>query len=216
MTGVPEIFAEVDRHLLEDEAPSAFLSRLPEKPWFAAHPFSMLARLRSTPQSPLHHPEGSAWNHTLLVVDAAAGRKEKSRHPQAFLWAALLHDIGKPDTTKLRRGKLTSYCHETRGAVLARRFLEELGCGAELTDRVVSLVKWHMQPLFVIKGLPFADIPAMRREADVNEVALLGLCDRLGRLGADEQAELRNCRRFLRLVSADLAGTANRTGKPKP
>lgn len=38
-----------------------------------------------------------------------------------------------------------------------------------------------MQILFVTKGLPFADIGRMASEVSIDEVALLGLCDRLGR-----------------------------------
>lgn len=38
-----------------------------------------------------------------------------------------------------------------------------------------------MQILFVTKGLPFADIRGMSSEISVDEIALLGLCDRLGR-----------------------------------
>lgn len=59
----------------------------------------MLHRLKGTEQSLLHHPEGDVWNHTLLVVDEAANVKNKSTDAAVFMWAALLHDIGKPDTT---------------------------------------------------------------------------------------------------------------------
>lgn len=38
-----------------------------------------------------------------------------------------------------------------------------------------------MQILFVVKGLPFADIKKMAAEVSIDEIALLGLCDRLGR-----------------------------------
>lgn len=51
----------------------------------------------------------------------------------------------------------------------------------EFINRVSKMVRWHMQILFVTKGLPFADIRRMVSEVSVEEVALLGLCDRLGR-----------------------------------
>lgn len=38
-------------------------------------------------------------NHTLLVVDLAALCKDKTSWPLAFMWSALLHDIGKPLVT---------------------------------------------------------------------------------------------------------------------
>jgi hypothetical protein len=55
-----------------------------------------------------------------------------------------------------------------------------------------------MQILFVVKDLPFGDIKTMKQQTDVNEVALLGLCDRLGRTGSDRRLEEDNIRQFLR------------------
>ena len=51
---------------------------------------------------------------------------------------------------------------------------------------MAGLVRWHMQILFVAKKLPFANLKTMARETDIHDLALLGLCDRLGRAGADE------------------------------
>lgn len=165
----------------------------------------MLARLMETPQSPKYHPEGSVWNHTLLVLDEAAKVKSKSSRPQWFMWAALLHDIGKPDTTRTRKGKITSYGHELRGAVLARQFFSACGQGGGSAEYVASLVKWHMETLFFAKSLPFSNLESMKREADPREVALLGFCDRMGRLGAKKEEELRNYRAFLTAAAETAA-----------
>lgn len=196
MTGGKPLFLECDRRLREDDAPSGFLRRLFDR-GPAGHPFALLERLRHTEQSPEHHPEGNVWNHTLLVVDEAAKRKSESRDARVFLWAALLHDIGKPDTTRLRKGRVTSYDHDREGARLAGEFLGAFTEDEGFVNRVTALVRWHMQILFVVNGLPYADIRGMKRETDVREVALLGLCDRLGRLGADPGEEEENIRRFL-------------------
>ena len=159
----------------------------------------VLRRLKDTPQSPVHHPEGNVWNHTMLVVDEAAKRRAESRCPAALMWAALLHDIGKPDTTRVRRGKITSYDHDKVGAELARRFLSGFSMEPAMIDRVCALVRFHMQVLFAAKGLPFGDAAGMKAHADIQEVALLGLCDRMGRLHADLEEETENIRTFLRL-----------------
>lgn len=58
-----------------------------------------LEDLVHTHQRPDFHPEGSVWNHTLLVVDLCANIKEETSWPLAFMWSALLHDIGKPSVT---------------------------------------------------------------------------------------------------------------------
>jgi hypothetical protein len=113
------------------------------------------------------------------------------------MWAALLHDIGKPGTTRIRRGKITSYGHDVLGARLTWEFLSRFSMEKEPAEKIRSLVRWHMQPLFVIKGLPFADIGQMKNETSVRDVALLSFCDRLGRLGAGRAAEEETIRRFL-------------------
>ncbi len=186
--------------MLRDSGPSAYLSGVQEDAAFREYPFSMLLRLKETEQSAKYHPEGNVWNHTMLVIDAAARVRNESSDTGVFMWAALLHDIGKPGTTKKRRGKITAYGHDTLGADLSRQFLNEFGCEGGFIDSVVSLVRWHMQILYVNKSLPFADIPAMKREANIADVALLCLCDRLGRAGANRKEEEKAARIFLETV----------------
>lgn len=214
------LFREISRHLLEDAAPSAWLEQAAAKPEFARYPFSMLRRLRGCGQSPVHHPEGDVWNHTLLVVDQAARRRNGSRDPEAFMWAALLHDIGKPDTTKLRGGRLTAYDHDTVGEALARAFLSALTGNEALIERVAALVRYHMHVLYVVKRLPFADVREMKRRAETGEVALLGLCDRLGRSGARQAQEEEQISLFLTLCGqsgkeGNQDGGRERTQKSK-
>lgn len=200
-----EGFQKIEHCILSDTGPGAGLRLLAGQPWFGAFPFSMLLRERDTPQSPVHHPEGDVWAHTLLVVEEAADRKRCSSDPRSFMWAALLHDIGKPETTAVRRGRITAYNHDREGAALARRFLAALTGDAGLIDAVAWLVRYHMQILYVTKSLPYADIPGMQRHTNVNDVALLGYCDRLGRKGADPAAERRDVFLFLQKCGGDTA-----------
>ncbi|MBP1736969.1 MAG: putative superfamily hydrolase [Oscillospiraceae bacterium] len=195
----PELlYLEMGRHLLEDQKPSRYLGMVYDHPLFRQCPFDMLRRLRQTEQSPLYHPEGNVWNHTLLVVDEAAKVRGRSADPAAFMWAALLHDVGKPASTRIRNGRITHYDHDKAGAVLARVFLLEFTDDRAFIDRVCALVRYHMHVLYVVKGLPFADLPGMKRSVDSGEVALLGLCDRMGRTAFDAEKEQRDIEFFLR------------------
>ena len=197
MRSEKDLFQEMETHLLQDERPSRYFNTLFEDPLFTKYPFEMLGRLKQTKQSPVHHPEGNVWNHTMLVIDEAARIKTESRDQKAFLWAALLHDIGKPGTSKIRKGKITSYDHDKLGAELAGKFLTEFIQDSNLVQSVISLVRWHMQILFVVHNLPFADGESMKRQTDLHEIALLGFCDRMGRIGADRQEEENNIQLFL-------------------
>jgi putative nucleotidyltransferase with HDIG domain len=59
-------------------------------------------------------------------------------------WAALLHDIGKPDTREEREGEGTFYNHQFVGAELAGVLLERLRFPAAFREAVVHLVREHM------------------------------------------------------------------------
>lgn len=193
-----EIFLyEINNHLLMDEKPSEYFNSILDAPIFRKHPFNVLYNLQTAEQSPVHHPEGNVWNHTMLVIDYAAKEKHKSKNAKSFMWAALLHDIGKPPTTKVRKGKITSYDHEKVGADMAREFLLEFTTDEKFIKEVVSLIRWHMQILHVAKDMPFANITTMKEETDYNEVALLGYCDRMGRKDPDVKKEEQNIAMFL-------------------
>jgi putative nucleotidyltransferase with HDIG domain len=192
-----KIFLEMEHHLLEDECPSNYLNDLSHRKIFQDTPLSMLKKLKETMQSPIHHPEGNVWNHTLLVVDEAARVRERSKNKDVFMWAALLHDIGKPDTTRYRKDKITAYDHDRVGAELTEKFLRFFPCNLDFINDVKILVRWHMHILYVLKDLPFSKLSEMANEADIEEVALLGLCDRLGRYNVDRQKEEENIKQFI-------------------
>ena len=73
------------------------------------------------------------WDHTLRTVDAAPNRP-------LVRMAALLHDIGKPDT--LSDGHF--HGHDIVGATLARAFLADLHAPRAQQERVAHLVRHHM------------------------------------------------------------------------
>lgn len=195
-----ELFKEIDTHIQNDERPSKFLHSL-QNPCFFEYPFTVLSDLKNVPQSPKNHPEGSAWNHTLLVVDEAAKRKAKSADSRGFMWAAILHDVGKTPATSSHKGKITAYNHDKLGAPMAKDFLSRFSNDKSFISYVESLVRWHMQILYVTNSLPFADIKAMKQEAHVQDLALLSLCDRLGRTGTNFKKEEDAVRQFLKKVN---------------
>jgi tRNA nucleotidyltransferase (CCA-adding enzyme) len=192
-----ESYELMERHLMEDATPSKFFNEVAGESFLKEYPFYMLLKLKEAKQSPQHHPEGDVWKHTMMVVDEAAKVKHKSKDSKAFMWAALLHDIGKPDTTRVKKGKITSYNHEKVGAELAKEFLYRCGVEESFVMKVAALIRWHMQILFVVNGLPFAEVKKMKEEASVEEVALLGWCDRMGRGHSNKKVEKENMELFL-------------------
>lgn len=192
-----ELFKMIETHLLQDAKPSVYLEEIYGFPCFQQIPFQMLYKLKEVNQPLKYHPEGNVWNHTKMVVDEAAKVKHKSKNQKVFMWAALLHDIGKGPATKIRKGKITAYNHDKIGAEMARNFLGYFTVNKSAAEEISNLIRYHMQILYVSKNLNMAEIEAMKKETDINEIALLGLCDRLGRNHSNYEAEQENIRNFL-------------------
>jgi len=206
MMDLKQVFGDFNQHLLQDETPSRYFeTMLRQGLFYKVYPFTMLGELVKTPQSVQHHPEGNVWNHTMMVVDRAAYHREESGNPGIFMWAALLHDLGKPDTTQTRKGKITSYDHDKLGEKLTVKFLTPLTEDKSFIEAVAKLVRWHMQTLFVVKDMPFADVHTMLQQVKLEEVALLSLCDRLGRgkmTVEKETSERENIKQFIQKSQA--------------
>lgn len=196
-----DLFCKIDRHITCDIKPSLFLSTFMENRIFTeCCPFTMISCLEKVEQNIKFHPEGNVFNHTLMVLDEAASRKSDSKNERVLMWSALLHDIGKAPATKIRNGRITSYNHEKIGSVMAVEFLKVFTDDMEFINNVASMVRWHMEALFVIKDLPFSNIKKMLDEVSLDEIALLNLCDRLGRgnmTGEKIDGEIKDIRIFI-------------------
>lgn len=180
-----EIFLDIEERLISDDKPSIYLENALKNHNLDNYPFSMISDLRDVDQNPKFHPEGNVFVHTMMVIDQGAVNRERSRDKRVFMWALLLHDIGKKSTTKLRKGRLTSYNHDSVGAEMAREFLTYFNMEENFIDEVRGLVRWHMQSLFVTKDMKFQNIGDMLRDVDINEIFLVSLSDRLGRGNLD-------------------------------
>ena len=95
-----------------------------------------LQRCRGQVQNRFHAYD--VYFHSLYTCDAAPADKPAVR------WAALLHDIGKPDTYVVRDGDGTFYDHANVGADLTDRLLTRLRTSSDFRDTVVHLVREHM------------------------------------------------------------------------
>lgn len=144
----------------------------------------MLFNLINCEQSPVNHPEGDVWEHTLQVVDIAARLKYQSHHPDVLMFAALLHDIGKPATTCIRQGKITAYGHDLEGDKLARVFLNQLNASNQFVTDTCKLIKEHMHPILLYKTRERVSDKAIRKlvnRVNVRELLLLAEADFKGR-----------------------------------
>jgi putative nucleotidyltransferase with HDIG domain len=204
------LFHNITNHLLSDEKPSDYINDISKKRALEQYPFSLLELLRLTEQSPKYHPEGNVWNHTMMVVDEAAKLRGRSKNPEVFMWSALLHDIGKPNTTRNRKGKITSYDHDKEGERLCLEFLHNFSLSEAFVQSVAAMVRYHMHMLYILKNLPYADPEGLLKRVEIEDIALLYLCDRLGRAGADVKAETKEYMQFLNTLMKNVMLTKNK------
>ena len=97
-----------------------------------------------------HHHHKDVYEHSLTVL-AQTIDLEHQRHPGApadvpLRLAALLHDIGKPDTRRLEAGgTVTFHHHDMVGAKLATKRLKALRFDKETTVHVARLIELHLR-----------------------------------------------------------------------
>lgn len=116
-----------------------------------------LAALGETPQDPRWHPEGDVLVHSLWTADLAAAYADRHSvdddRRELLVLAALVHDIGKPQTTRRMDGRITSHGHAERGAEVFRTMGRRLALPRPLVEAVAAIVETHMAHLSV-RGEP--------------------------------------------------------------
>ena len=159
-------------------------------PDLRAYGLPWLDALAETPQSPVWHGEGDVLIHTRMVADELlrdARHQALDDAARTELWlAALLHDVGKPATTRYENGHYRAPGHARRGAIIARRVLWEAGVEPAARERICALVRHHMVPHHLIERAGATRLCIeISLEAGVRRQHLLTHADALGRVAAD-------------------------------
>ncbi len=157
--------------------------------------FPELAATIDCPQEKEWHPEGCVFVHTKMAVH----RARLLTDDPVVHWATLLHDVGKPPTTKVEDGRIRSKGHEEAGVEPAKAFLERLRAPKDLQDKVAVLVAHHLAPAHFVPDAAHAHKrtkagpAAYRRLArtlaaagtDMKTLYLVSKADHLGRTTKD-------------------------------
>lgn len=187
------VFAETKKALEMADTPSVFFRILERagalEPWFCE-----LASLRRAPQNPVYHPEGDAFEHTMMTLDAAAHIKSRMRDPLAFMLSVLCHDLGKAVSTKKNdKGAWASVGHEHTGIPLCEEMLSRLGVSRNVIAYAANMCKLHMRVHTCYYGKARISRTNMLFDESISpeELAWLVVCDSRGtgkpRSSADEE-----------------------------
>ena len=143
---VERIFEEMSKALLKAEKPSVFFRELKRMNHLKEF-FPELEACIGVEQNPKYHPEGDVFEHTMLVVDCAAGLRGRAQEPLAFMISALLHDLGKVVATQVQEdGRITAYGHEVLGLPTVEKQLRRVTNHQKLIAYVLNQTELHMRP----------------------------------------------------------------------
>ncbi|OIO68302.1 MAG: tRNA nucleotidyltransferase [Zetaproteobacteria bacterium CG_4_9_14_3_um_filter_49_83] len=143
--------------------PSKGLLVLQQTGWLSLYP--ELTALIDCQQSPMWHPEGDVWVHTLQVCDQAASIASREllndKQREHLIFAGLCHDFGKPETTSIdEQGNIRSPNHGICGIQTTQTFLSRIQAPGILIKHTLPLVREHIAH---VSGQPSAR--AVRRLA---------------------------------------------------
>ncbi len=134
---VERIYAELLKTYLRSSRPSLFFQFLDEV-GALAQLFPALARLKGVPQPVKYHPEGDAYVHTLLVIDAC---KELGGDEKSFI-ACLCHDYGKALTDPDRWP--SHHHHEFLGVEPTESFCDHYKVAKEVKEFSLRFTQQHL------------------------------------------------------------------------
>lgn len=180
------IHEELRKLFLKSEKPSVGLSLMREI-GVTAVLFPELHALIDVPQSPVWHPEGDVWIHTLMAVDEMALLKTGDDDRDFMLMIAILsHDLGKPEFTVIGEdGNWTSRGHEAGGVKPTVSFMNRFTNSKDLIDTVSILVEQHLAPalLFRAKAGPksIRKLASKLGFVSIEDLSIVAKADALGR-----------------------------------
>lgn len=164
-------------------------------------------QIRATPQSAEWHAEGDVYVHTQKVIDVLHGMSDfqalSSEQQHLLHIAALLHDIGKIQTTRWEDNDWHAPHHAPVGSRMTRKLLwKQYGLAGSAVlmqqrEAVCLLIRYHSFPVHAI-DLPDGRQRLLRIAADglmtplfsVRLLCLLSKADMLGRECVDQQEAL--------------------------
>ena len=181
------IFGELHKALLKAREPSIFFEEMRHMGHLSLW-FPELEALIGVPQSPVHHPEGDVWTHTMMVLDAAAELRSEASYPEGFMMSALTHDFGKAVSTAAEGQKISAIGHEKTGVELTRQFLRRISNESKMERYVLNMVELHMKPNMLASDRAGQKSTSKMFDQSVcpGDLLLLAKADHLGKGNAED------------------------------
>jgi tRNA nucleotidyltransferase (CCA-adding enzyme) len=147
--------------------------------------FPEVYSLCSAMESRKWHPEGNAYEHTMLVLTQAA----LNDYDLESRLAALVHDFGKGLTRKENFPR--HYGHDVNGVPVVENFCNRLTVPTKMRDRAMKACRYHMSMHKLDTLNPktfvhmFMDMGSWNDPETIGVLYRVGVCDERGRLGSE-------------------------------
>ena len=149
------VFNEMKKALSYNK-PSIFFNTLRDAEVLDVH-FVEIFKLIGALQPEKYHPEGDAYNHTMLAVDMSATLTDDER----IRFAALVHDLGKGVTPKEMYPH--HYGHDEKGVAEVAKFANRLKMPNDWTSFGKVAAKEHMKGGIFYKMTPSKQVNFIER-----------------------------------------------------
>lgn len=177
------VFVELKK-ALESEKPSIFFNVLREGKVLEIH-FKEIYDLIGALQPIEYHPEGDAYNHTMMALDKCA----QLTNNVEIRYATLVHDLGKGTTPKEEYPH--HYNHEVRGVELVENLSERIGVPNKWKDFGKVACREHMRGGIFYKMKPSKKVDFIERVNKSNlgleGLQLVVLSDKLSSRNIEEK-----------------------------
>lgn len=149
------IFCEFRKALAQDN-PSIFFEVLKNADILDVH-FKEIYNLIGALQPEKYHPEGDAYNHTLIVVDKIS----KNTKDLKIRFAGLVHDLGKGLTPKEKYPH--HYGHDINGVEAVKQFGKRLKLPTAWIKCGITATKEHMKAGIFFEMTPAKQVQLLER-----------------------------------------------------
>jgi tRNA nucleotidyltransferase (CCA-adding enzyme) len=199
--------AKISRERVRDELVRILMSPRPMQALGVAQKLGVLKHIAPELEEGIGVEQNQAhsydvFEHLMRALQHAADKE----WPLDVRLAALFHDVGKPATRVWsdEKNDWTFHGHDVVSSKMARKILGDLRFPKETTDKVTSLVRWHM----FFSDPDLVTLSAVRRVItrvggdNIQDLLNLRICDRIG-TGRPKEQPFR-LRKYMSMVDEAL------------
>jgi len=176
------VYEEFKKLLLKSKKPSIGFELMRELGILEKY-FPELHALIDVPQSPIWHPEGDVWIHTMMALDQMVTLKTgDAKYDLKMMFAILCHDLGKATHTQISEEKISAHGHEEAGIEPTETLMYRLTEEHAFIQALFPLVSHHLAPSIYFRSkAKDKTIRRLSTKVNIEDLVRVARADFLGR-----------------------------------